>query len=44
MHIKDTQLYYTSCPGEGCQKKVIETDNGWRCEKCDRSYEAPEYR
>ncbi|MCO5561824.1 hypothetical protein L7F22_015448 [Adiantum nelumboides] len=32
-------------PGEKCQKKVVcESEGNWRCERCNRSYEAPDYR
>ncbi|CAI4224683.1 unnamed protein product [Auanema sp. JU1783] len=26
---------YTACPNEGCQKKVIQLDSQYRCEKCN---------
>ncbi|KAI9446599.1 replication factor-a protein [Lactarius indigo] len=42
MHIKTDNLVYPACPT--CNKKVTESHDGWRCEKCDRSYEKPEYR
>ncbi|KAI0928948.1 hypothetical protein AcW1_010317 [Taiwanofungus camphoratus] len=44
MHIKPENIAYSACPSQGCNKKVIEGPDGWRCEKCDRSYPAPEYR
>jgi replication factor A1 len=44
MHIKNDNILYPACPTVGCSKKVTETHDGWRCEKCDRSYEKPEYR
>jgi replication factor A1 len=44
MHIKTDNIVYPACPTAQCNKKVTETHDGWRCEKCDRSYEAPEYR
>ncbi|KAI5119936.1 hypothetical protein M0805_002125 [Coniferiporia weirii] len=44
VHIKAENLSYPACPGGNCSKKVVETNEGWRCEKCDRSYEKPEYR
>ncbi|EST08505.1 Replication factor A, C-terminal [Kalmanozyma brasiliensis GHG001] len=45
VYIKQENLYYTACPSDGCSKKVsLDHENNWRCEKCDRSYEAPEYR
>jgi replication factor A1 len=44
MHIKSDNLSYPACPAQGCNKKVVENHDGWRCEKCDRSYPAPEHR
>jgi replication factor A1 len=44
MHIKSDNLSYPACPTQGCNKKVTEMGTGWRCEKCDRSFEKPEYR
>ena len=44
MHIKTDNLAYPACQTEGCNKKVIEQHDGWRCEKCDRSYPKPSYR
>lgn len=45
VHIKQENISYTACPGQGCQKKVIEQDDGtWRCEKCAKSYPDCEYR
>jgi replication factor A1 len=38
-------IWYTACPTEGCNKKVIEEGpNMWRCEKCDRSFSYCDYR
>ncbi|KAJ1931440.1 Replication factor A protein 1 [Kickxella alabastrina] len=39
-------MAYPACPGEGCNKKITEDQSSgqWRCEKCQRSYPAPEYR
>jgi len=34
----DKDPWYTACPLEGCNKKVIqEMDQGWYCEKCNKS-------
>lgn len=44
MHIKTDNIVYPACPTPQCNKKVTETQDSWRCEKCDRSYEMPEYR
>ncbi|KAG5645082.1 hypothetical protein DXG03_007173 [Asterophora parasitica] len=44
MHIKADNICYPACPTAGCNKKVIEVNGNWRCEKCSKSFEAPEYR
>ncbi|KDN50412.1 replication factor-a protein [Tilletiaria anomala UBC 951] len=44
VYIKADNLYYTACPSDNCNKKVNLDVDGWRCEKCDRSYEAPQHR
>lgn len=41
LYIRPNNLYYTACPGPDCNKKVLEDGDGWRCEKCDRTYPAP---
>jgi replication factor A1 len=35
-HEQDT--WYTACPAEGCNKKVIEMGGFYRCEKCNREF------
>lgn len=36
---------YPACSSEGCQKKVIQqSDNTWRCEKCDINHPQANYR
>ncbi|ORX64153.1 replication factor-a protein [Basidiobolus meristosporus CBS 931.73] len=42
--LKQENLAYPACPSDSCNKKVTEDAGGWRCEKCNRSYDAPEYR
>ena len=44
MHLKQENIAYPACPTQGCNKKVFDQHDGWRCEKCDRSFEKPEYR
>lgn len=45
MHIKSENIFYPACPSQGCSKKVVLTDSStWRCEKCERNFEKPEYR
>jgi len=45
MNVKTENLAYPACPSQACNKKVVEdSSDQWRCEKCDRTYPAPEYR
>lgn len=44
VHIKADTLFYPGCSNEGCNKKVLQGNEGWRCEKCDRSFSEPNYR
>ncbi|KAG6814572.1 hypothetical protein H0H92_000100 [Tricholoma furcatifolium] len=44
MHIKAENIMYPACPTPGCSKKVIDINGSWRCEKCSKSFDAPEYR
>lgn len=39
LYIRPNSLYYTACPE--CNKKVVDEGEGWRCEKCDRSFPEP---
>ena len=41
LYVRPNSLYYTACPGPNCNKKVTDDGDGWRCEKCDRSYPEP---
>ena len=44
-YIKQDNFCYPACLSEGCNKKVVEIDEGqWRCEKCDKTHEKPQYR
>ncbi|KAK5048237.1 hypothetical protein LTR84_005907 [Exophiala bonariae] len=44
-YIKQDTFCYPACLSEGCNKKVIQVDDGqWRCERCDKSHPKPEYR
>jgi replication factor A1 len=38
MHIKGDNISYPACQTPGCNKKVTEIGDSWRCEKCDRSF------
>ncbi|EPQ29340.1 uncharacterized protein PFL1_03095 [Pseudozyma flocculosa PF-1] len=45
VYIKQDNLWYTACPSDSCNKKVNQENDGlWRCEKCDKSFEEPQYR
>lgn len=44
LHIKGDNLAYPACQTPSCNKKVVQDADGWRCEKCDRTFAAPEYR
>ena len=45
IYIRQENVAYPSCLSEGCQKKVLQTDEGlWRCEKCEKNHQKPEYR
>ncbi|RDX56449.1 replication factor-a protein [Lentinus brumalis] len=44
MHIKNDTISYPACPSQGCNKKVVELGDSWRCEKCDKSYPKPQHR
>lgn len=38
-HDQDEGPWYTACPSEGCNKKVIQgMGDSWQCEKCNRDY------
>ena len=44
MHIKADNIAYPACQNEGCNKKVSQQDDSWRCEKCDQVFARPSYR
>jgi len=39
-HADNAPLFYTACPAEGCNKKVIQDEqtNMWTCLKCQKNY------
>jgi replication factor A1 len=43
-YIKQDGCWYPACGTEGCNKKVTQMDNGWKCEKCDKTFPNPNYR
>lgn len=45
VYIKQDSFAYAACQTEGCNKKVNEFSEGqWKCEKCEKYWEAPKYR
>lgn len=45
IYIKQDNIAYPACLSEGCNKKTVEVDPGeWRCEKCDKTWDRPDYR
>ncbi len=44
VHIRTDNIAYPACPSAGCGRKVLQMGDSWRCEKCDKSYEKPQYR
>ncbi|KAG2229080.1 putative replication factor-A protein 1 [Thamnidium elegans] len=40
--IKTENPAYPGCPT--CKKKVLMEENGWRCEKCQKTYPTPDYK
>ncbi|KAK5083667.1 Replication factor A protein 1 [Lithohypha guttulata] len=43
-YIKQDNFCYPACREEKCNKKLVELGDGWRCERCDKTFDAPEYR
>ncbi len=45
MYIRQENTFYPACPSADCNKKVVEdNENGWRCERCDKSFASPQWR
>ncbi|KAK0322313.1 Replication factor A protein 1 [Friedmanniomyces endolithicus] len=45
IYVKQDNIAYPACLSEGCNKKTVEVDPGqWRCEKCDKTFDRPDYR
>lgn len=43
--LRKENCLYTACPSDGCNKKVIDMNNGlFRCEKCNREYDSFSWR
>ncbi|ORE09798.1 replication factor-a protein [Rhizopus microsporus var. microsporus] len=41
-YIKQEMLAYPGCPE--CRKKLLQEENGWRCEKCQKTFTTPEWK
>ncbi|CAE6447482.1 unnamed protein product [Rhizoctonia solani] len=44
IHIKSDNVMYPACGSDNCSKKVTEVHDGWRCEKCEKTFPKPKYR
>ncbi|ELU45414.1 damaged DNA binding protein [Rhizoctonia solani AG-1 IA] len=44
IHIKSDNIMYPACGSDNCSKKVTEVHDGWRCEKCEKTFPKPNYR
>ena len=44
MHIKSKNIAHPACTTQGYNMKVTEINDGWRCEKCDKTHPQPEYQ
>ncbi|KAI7110499.1 hypothetical protein KC352_g36263, partial [Hortaea werneckii] len=43
--VKQDNVAYPACLSDGCNKKTVEIEPGqWRCEKCDKTWDRPDYR
>jgi replication factor A1 len=42
--IRNENFCYPACSTEGCNRKVVEEGDGWRCEKCSKTFPQPKYR
>ncbi|KAG9056580.1 Replication factor A protein 1 [Serendipita sp. 407] len=42
--LKEENMMYPACKGESCNKKVVASGNGFMCEKCNLTWDKPEYR
>lgn len=44
VYIKQENFCYPACLNDNCNKKVIQEDQGWRCENCNVTHDKPQYR
>jgi len=43
-HVQGDTPAYPACPNQTCKRKVIDIGEGWHCEKCEKTWQEPEYR
>ena len=43
LRIRDENPAYPACLNKSCKKKVNETEEGWHCQRCEKTWEKPEY-
>lgn len=41
-YIKQENVAYAGCPE--CKKKLLQEENGWRCEKCQKTFGSPDWK
>ncbi|KAG1471769.1 hypothetical protein G6F56_001933 [Rhizopus delemar] len=41
-YIKQESVAYAGCPD--CRKKLLQEENGWRCEKCQKTHPSPDWK
>ena len=44
VYVKPDNFAYPACLKADCNKKVVEDEGQWRCERCDVNHPKPEYR
>ncbi|KAF9261402.1 replication factor-A protein 1 [Marasmius fiardii PR-910] len=44
MHIRTDNIAYPACSTPQCNKKVVQNGDSWGCEKCQKSYDEPQWR
>ncbi|EPX75071.1 DNA replication factor A subunit Ssb1 [Schizosaccharomyces octosporus yFS286] len=44
VYIRKKNVSYPACPAPDCNRKVFDQGGSWRCEKCNKEYDAPQYR
>ena len=42
--VKHESMWYPACQTPTCSKKVTDEGEGWRCEKCAKTWPKPKYR